>query len=1180
MAFTERELEISNKSYTNKDFAAIYEELLTYAEKISNRFSPTTAVETDPFVVLLKLAAFVADKVNYNIDKNILEMFISSCTQEESMRELTESLGYHMHYYVAAQTTVVCSYKKPEELISNIVIPRYSVIESSSKIAYVTMENAEISKTTNTSGEISVIQGKIQHLSVLGNNLIQLENLTSNNRLYFPEVMVAENGVIISNSLYGSSLWEKVDNLNTQIYGSPCYKFGFDSKRNLPYIEFPEWVSDIIGDGLTVDYVVTQGEIGNVAAKELINIKKRTVIQDGQVIDDGIDNADIRVTNLSAAVSGSNPETLDQSYLGFKKIIGTFDTLVTCRDYANVIYNMLNQTTGTPLVSNVQVADRRTDINYACDVVTYDVAAGSIVESIPKAAITPFDLTIYPFRPITNTTFSAINSNTDGYNNSFKLLPQNKINAITAQIETNTNLYKNLSHTYKTLANEDIVSIQLCYDLTATISTTAKVNILEQSDIIANVYSALAKEFNARKLNFGYEIPFEKLIDVMKNADARIKAVSLQEPEQTPKIITKDGDEHDIYIDSSTDSDEFKKIVAKNVLGGRVPLFEYDNDFTPDYSYEEVEKITGVKRITTECNIDTIDGGNSYTLKDNEVVQFIAPNIISENIYAAGVLYYLELNSGTDIPANTDYLLKSGETLLLYYFKDNKWTYDFITSGKIINSRNILYTEAGHTANSKSPDKNPTINSETYPVYYLGPDEQIEIKKINSEKLVIQKKCYWITNEPKNEIKWEGDVYTLKENEYFFYSDPNLTSLYAFGSGTKLKRTSGMSNWNWECDADINIDDINLEGLYALRDSFKTVVFTSENYLEITENEIKTFTAGDTIYIGSGSPSLTITDNDFTLIDDGTKISYQYANTSDREDLPDKSLVPDADWSCRSILDINCGPNLEQVLVSNQKIYYSIDDSAIDTEDSGTYDGVLEQGFVLKANTLIQKGGGKNINLGVFTLANLEDFVYPTLLKISKATDCAIQVLENGMYGPNFDGSGEAKFYAADVADVDCYVMIYGNDIGEVAKPTLQAYDSDSNPIGNDVELNNGINILKLTLTAPTAAYWILNRLEPEQSFTMSPLKYVKGINPLLGLKSDLATFITYLETEFGEQYEKFYPFADLDPSKEIELSETVTLNTAQAFYDSNNIANKWVLPKIDFSASKDKIRIAKSSMK
>ena len=68
--------------------------------------------------------------------------------------------------------------------------------------------------------------------------------------------------VLLYQTLYMEALYgEKVDNLNTQIYGSfPCYKFGFDSKRNLPYIEFPEWISDIIGDGLIVDYVVTQGE--------------------------------------------------------------------------------------------------------------------------------------------------------------------------------------------------------------------------------------------------------------------------------------------------------------------------------------------------------------------------------------------------------------------------------------------------------------------------------------------------------------------------------------------------------------------------------------------------------------------------------------------------------------------------------------------------------------------------------------------------------------------------------------------------------------------------------------------------------------------------------------------------------------------------------------------------------
>jgi len=390
MAFTEKELEISNKSYTNKDFAAIYEELLTYAEKISDRFSPTTSVETDPFIVLLKLAAFVADKINYNIDKNLLERFISSCTQEESMRDLTEALGYAMHYYTAAQTSVVLSYKFPEELLAPISVPKYSIIESTSKIPYVTLNDAEINKEQNSSGEIVVIQGKLQTLAILGNPIIQLENLTSNNRLYFPELMVAENGIFISDTV--NSEWKKVDNLNTQVYGSPCYKFSFDSKRNLPYIEFPDWIADIIDAGLGVDYIVTQGETGNVAAKELISIKKRTV-------EDDIDNANIRVVNLSAASSGANPETIDQSFNGFKKIVGTFDTLVACRDYANAIYNMLKGS-GTPYVSNVQVADRRTDINYACDVITYAGGVSPVDEPIPmrtgevgarEDCMTPFD---------------------------------------------------------------------------------------------------------------------------------------------------------------------------------------------------------------------------------------------------------------------------------------------------------------------------------------------------------------------------------------------------------------------------------------------------------------------------------------------------------------------------------------------------------------------------------------------------------------------------------------------------------------------------------------------------------------------------------------------------------------------------------------------------------------------
>ena len=55
------------------------------------------------------------------------------------MRELTETLGYHMHYYLAAETEVICSYKQVEKLTANISIPKYSIIESVSKIPYVTL---------------------------------------------------------------------------------------------------------------------------------------------------------------------------------------------------------------------------------------------------------------------------------------------------------------------------------------------------------------------------------------------------------------------------------------------------------------------------------------------------------------------------------------------------------------------------------------------------------------------------------------------------------------------------------------------------------------------------------------------------------------------------------------------------------------------------------------------------------------------------------------------------------------------------------------------------------------------------------------------------------------------------------------------------------------------------------
>ena len=1177
MAFTQRELEISNKSYTNKDFAAIYEELLTIAETFSDRISPSTAVETDPFIVVLKLAAIVADKVNFQVDKNLLERFISSCTQEQSMRELTETLGYNMHYYIASETGVVFNYKGSDDLSSDIIIPKYTVVESAAKIPYITTIASYINKYSRASDNVPVIQGKLQTLTVLGNNLIQLENLSSDNRLYFPEVMVAENGVFITNTV--SNDWLKVDNLNILTYGSAAYKFGFDSKRNLPYIEFPDWISDIIGEGLTIDYVVTQGTIGNVAPKELNTIAKRTVTPD-----DGISNEDIRVVNLSAATSGADPETLDQSYLGFKKVIGTFDTLVTCRDYANAIYNML---TIGPVVSNVQVADRRSDLNYACDVATFDSDLGVTVESIPLDDITPFDLVVYPYAPITNTTLSGIQSKTGGFNKSFSFLDQFKINDITTRLE-NSNEYKTISHSFKALKQDDITSIQNYYELTATVNTTAKVNVLEQADIISNIQTALVKEFNARKLNFGHEIPYDELLMVMEKADARIKSVSLQEPVQTPKIITRTFDGLNYYESAAqdlhtydpqtglpiTDTEAFKFIVAKNVLGGRASLYEYDKEFTYSYDYSNIDPTPDVKRITTTCNIDPVAAnGGTYPLLTNEVIQFLAPSLITDAVYTAGIYYHLELTSGDNIPIDTDYQLKTDEVIKFYYKQNNVWKCDTFSAGSIVNSKTQLSTTSARIGDGETPDK--TFAGDDY--FGLLSGEEVSIKKINKEEITQPKKCYWITNAPDNEIKWSGNEYILQENEYFFYSDLNLTSLFAVGSGTKLTRTADtMDNWDWKCTADINIDDITLEGLYALNDAFKEINFSATAALTITENEIFTLIAGDTIKNMSTAGDFTITNNVFTTIGN-FELAYKHKTDGTFKPLPDRSTISGANWSCRSLLDINCGPDLEQLLKGNQKVYYTTAAiTPIDVTNSETYDSELAYPNVLKFNILTQRSGGQNLDLGYITINNLQEEVYPTLLSVTKDTS-SIEKTSDGMYVPKFDSNNIAKFYAAQTDDSTPYMMIFVGGVQEGDEPVVSAYDSNGVIAGSTVTLAEGINIIKLE--AVDATHWEMTKGGGSDTlFIISPIKYVKGINPLLGLKTSLSEFIDYMEEKFPEQFAKFYSIADLDPSKEIELSAAVKLDSAQAFYDSNNIANRWVLPKIDFSAID--IKIARSSTK
>ena len=373
------ELKISNESYTNKDFESIYPEVVGLIKKISPKWDPSLSNESDPGNVLIKAMAFLADKVNYNADKNMLENFLLSATQDTSARNLFEMNGYFPKYYQSAITSVKFKYNGSKlSAGQSITFPAMKTVmsDTDNTVSFSLMKPLTIYQSKVATDAVPAIQGTFKTLSVGGDETIKLSDLDDNNKIYLPETMIAQNGVFVFDSESFSDgmsstddSWERVDNLNLVEPGhGKHFKFGFDSDKGLPFVEFPDNIADMIGSGLTIKYVITAGSAGNVSAQYLTKLVSPLEVEisngDGSVLNfdnseeaasDETDAGDLTVYNISATVGGVNPESIDDAYNSYKKTVGTFDTLVTCRDYANAIYNA-QDSTSYPYVSNAQVA--------------------------------------------------------------------------------------------------------------------------------------------------------------------------------------------------------------------------------------------------------------------------------------------------------------------------------------------------------------------------------------------------------------------------------------------------------------------------------------------------------------------------------------------------------------------------------------------------------------------------------------------------------------------------------------------------------------------------------------------------------------------------------------------------------------------------------------------------------
>lgn len=660
---TKQDVSTVRLSPTNKDFAQIWTELIDVASKISTRWDPVSTNESDPGIVLLKVLVGIADMLNYNIDKNILEAYMPSAAQIESMRMLCNMLGYNMKMYRSAETTITLDYTKASvngdtpDNESNpgyalpaigLSLPRFTVFYNDNKDVFYTSTNSEPILITNIDHLVRVpcIEGQVVQCESLNeNNLITFANLTDDYRYYLPEVQIAENGIFIYNVEVDSATgdisssteaWMRVDNLNSMPQETKCFKVGYDSTMGLPYIEFNNDISNIIEDGLFVYYTRTSGANGNISANTITQFDApSTDFWSAYALEH------FTVTNPRATTNGANPETITEAYNGYKKVIGTFDTLVTCRDYMNKIYTLMDEN-NDPYVSNINVTDVNSDINNAVTIcsctnggILYKAKSlsvevdnsrnttvglttvglpdntyraniynypGSSVKDVPL--LNSFELVLYPFN-----TFSKVNQRTSGiiekYNKSFSYV-EPKIDNVefTTALASLLADVKTLAHTFRLPSVGDVVSINNYLRLDAVVSTANKVTQNEASAILTNIQIALANKFNMRNIDFGEQIPYDEILETIENADARIRVVSLQDP--TARMYTKfavkqnTGETLEYFVDSEVANEcepnnelnstfnlfadkIYNKLAVRNILSGRVPLFKINNSFSTSF---------------------------------------------------------------------------------------------------------------------------------------------------------------------------------------------------------------------------------------------------------------------------------------------------------------------------------------------------------------------------------------------------------------------------------------------------------------------------------------------------------------------------------------------------------------------------------------------------------------------
>lgn len=944
---------ISNISYTNKDFRSIYPELIDLVKKLTNKWDPEITNESDPGLILLKLNAIIADKNNYNIDKNILEAFPLSVTQYGNARKIYDILGYKMKWYRSATTTLsmvsnyddLTSLKFKSPGSENIVFPIFTMFSNDSGDNVYTLTKS-VTASNLAKGipqtDLPVIEGTNYAYELNGDTLITLNHLDADLRLYFKEPYIAENGIFIKNSTDSSwdKAWIKVDNLAAETLNQKIFEFGVTPNSNICYIQFPQDIGNLIGDGLNIQYVISSGVKGNVSAKE-INTCTVDIIatkQDGDSAEINL-NDYINILNPDASTNGADPESLDEAYKNYKKIVGTFNTLVTCRDYENHIYNIKNGTEDA--VSNIVVSDRTNDLNSIYVQLDED---GVNKKQFVKATygnttntneFTAYDLALAPLKPVSsiydNSTFDA----------TFELDSSTK-----ATIEDSLQAEGTVSciqHDYIDNTRNPIVLFKNKFTVNAKILTYYKLSNEEIKDLKKQIQQALRLKYNSRKLEFGESIAYDELVNTIENSDSRIRAAIVDVPTYTTYTSSYSGDS--MLGTTLSENAAATDIYTNMVMRGNTQLIDFNKDFNWQFGQVSAVEYDGITSITSEVTIPSNDPDNlnvenladGYTLKENENIQALSPSYITTQTISSYIKYAVTNNK----PGAEDITFSKDTP---YSMSGDNWNLKFDFTRTLEDGTTSKFSLDSNNTQAFRLNFDLTLKGNTTKTGDLQSSYKVESLKQNTTDLS-DKLCYWLLNNNENILFKSTDVEKILDtNEYFIYTDRIKSGIVILGSGTKITRPQAEADTVVRINKNIPAEQIAESGVSSIPDS---AFYTWPQNSNVTAHEMVIYTFGKGTKV-----TATVTNPVNNNLQNCSNLKYQNPGEAEQE-------LKGTEWQIRSRLNINATPSSPQVLGTNQnlKIHYT-----------STTNPVTITGKSILFNENVQLAGGTDIDTSVLDL--------------------------------------------------------------------------------------------------------------------------------------------------------------------------------------------------------------------